>query len=118
MKRDMDLVREVLLQVEKRSYRDAGKPVCLNGRSEEDISYQVKLMHQAGLIEAIDASTRAGLNWLPMSLTWDGHEFLDAARDDTRWNRTKTLVAEKAGIVGFEILKQALVAMAKQAMGL
>jgi hypothetical protein len=43
---------------------------------------------------------------------------LDAARDDARWNKMKTMVKEKAGAVSFEIVKQVLASLAKQAMGL
>jgi hypothetical protein len=118
MKRDMDLARHILLKMEERSYDESHKPVVVDGWSEEDIFYHVKLLYQAGLIQAIDASSTDGLCWIPTSLTWSGHEFLDAARDDTRWNRTKILIKEKAGVVGFEILKQVLVATMKQSMGL
>jgi hypothetical protein len=117
MIRDMDLVRQILRIMEDRAWSDRG-PIHAEGRSEEEIAYHVKLLHEAGLIEAIDASTRSGLRWVAISLTWDGHEFLDAARDDDRWNRTKTLVKEKAGSVGFEVIRQVLVALAKQAVGL
>ena len=117
MKRDMDLVRQILVEVEKWPHQHRGV-LAFEGRSHEEIAYHVKLLCQAGLMEAIDATSTSGLNWIPRSLTWEGHEFLDAARDDTRWNRTKALVKDKAGAVSFEIKKQLLVSLAKQAVGL
>jgi hypothetical protein len=47
--------------------------------------------------------------WLAGGLTWEGHEFLDAARDDTRWSKAKKLVQEKGGSLMFEALKAVLV---------
>lgn len=116
MKRDMDLIRQLLIEMESRSC--GRQSVALEGRTEEEVSYHVKLLAEAGLIEAANASTRAGLNWIPVSLTWDGHEFLDAARDDTRWNSAKATVKEKAGAVTFEVLKQVLVSLVRRAVGL
>jgi len=41
------------------------------------------LLHEAGFIEAMDLSTLGGICWKPTRLTYNGHEFLDAARSDT-----------------------------------
>lgn len=117
MKRDMDLVRQILRAMEARAWMER-QPLVLDGRTEEEMAYHVKLLAEANLVEAVDASTRAGLNWIPIALTWDGHEFLDAAREDTRWNIAKRTVTEKAGAVTFEVLKQVLVSLAKKAVGL
>ena len=38
-------------------------------------------------------------------LTWAGHAFLAATRNDTIWAKTKHLVRERAGEVPFEIFK-------------
>jgi hypothetical protein len=51
-------------------------------------------------------------------LTWEGHEFLDAARDDTRWKRAWTIVREKAGSVTVDVLKQVLTSLMKDALAL
>jgi hypothetical protein len=119
MKRDMDLVRQILLEMERRSsYVEQLKPITIEGRSDEEVSYHIMLLHEAGLMEASGMTGGGRLHWIPQSLTWEGHEFLDAARDDTRWNKMKVMVKEKAGAVGFEVVKQVLVVMARQAMGL
>lgn len=43
------------------------------------------------------------------SLTWAGHEFLEASRDDSRWEKVKRLLLEKTGGLSFEVLKAGLV---------
>jgi hypothetical protein len=49
-------------------------------------------------------------------LTWKGHEFLEASRDDTRWKQAKETVVKKAGGVVFELLKEVLIEGAKRTL--
>lgn len=118
VKRDMDLVRLILLEVERRTRDEQYAPMKFEGHTAEEIAYNVKLLSEAGLVHALDATTAKELCWIPISLTWQGHEFLDAARENTRWNRAKKLIVEKAGTVSFDVLKDVLAALAKQALGL
>ena len=118
MQRDMDLARAVLLEVERRSWPEQGKPIAIHGYSGEQVGYHVKLLAQAGLIEAIDCSSFDDkFAWYPTSLTWTGHDFLDAAREHNRWERAKTLIKDKAGSVSFDILKQILVKLSLEGLG-
>jgi hypothetical protein len=110
MKRDMDLVREILIAIEDAPFD--GGPLRLMppaNYSPDQVAYHIMLLHQAGLIFAFDFSTDVAPDWRPGYLTWEGHEFLNAARDGGRWSRAKTLVLEKGGGLVFEILKEALV---------
>ena len=118
MERNMDLIRLILLEMEKRLHQDRGKPIELDGFSPEEVSYHVKLLDQAGFIEATIKETRETLYAVPLSLTWTGHEFLDAAREPSRWNKAKAIITDKAGSVSFETLKALLVSLALHAVGL
>lgn len=113
MKRDMDLIRQVLLEMEKQSFEDSGTFLKFDGYSDEEVSYQVMLLDEAGLIQAQNLSGGSDLVWVPMRLTWQGHEFLDAARDDTRWNKAKDAMAKAGGFV-FEVAKSLLIDYMKQ----
>jgi hypothetical protein len=113
MKRDMDLARKILLEVEAYTEIDGWVPLEIEGYSSTEINYHIKLLAQAGLVEAEDASTLGGSSFYVSSLTWEGHEFLDAARDSSRWQKAKDLVAQKGGALTFEILKQVLMEIAK-----
>src|SRR3989304_4745015 len=77
MKRDMDLVREILLKMEELPMKGDCHNIHIDGRSEEEIIYHVRIMHEAGLIEAIDFTATDGVDWRPKRLTYAGHEFLD-----------------------------------------
>jgi hypothetical protein len=49
-----------------------------------------------------------GVGWKPVRLTYRGHEFLDAARNDGIWEKAKTAVVESTGVLTLEGLKVAL----------
>ena len=115
MKRDMDLVRLILLEIEKSS-EDPRAEIRLQipDYTFEQVSYHVMILHEAGLVEADDLSTMgSGSVWLPRRLTWSGHEFLDAARNDSIWKKAK----EKASSMNFELLKELLLNLARQQLG-
>ena len=116
MKRDMDLVRLILLEIEK-SNEDPRSEIRLQIPDYDSaaVSYHVMILHEADLIEADDLSTMGSSSvWLPKRLTWFGHEFLDAARNDSIWKQAM----KKANNVGFELLKELLLSMTRQQLGL
>ncbi len=98
MQRNMDLVRTILLKVEKNPSGTASKDLGIHSFSEQEIGYHAHIMKQEGLIEADDSpsTTHQGPSPILRSLTWKGHEFLDLARDQLRWNRAKATI-EKIG---------------------
>lgn len=120
MKRDMDLARQILMDVEECKECTGHGWVQLNidGRSKDEIAYHVMLLHEAGLIEARDVihSGPDGFNWFPKRLTWAGHEFLDAAREEGLWQRAKNIAKEKAGGLSFDVLKAILLKLATDAV--
>jgi len=114
MKRDMDLARAILLQVEKSDDLKDWVKITVDGHSEEQISYHIKLLDQANLIEATDCSSADGLSWKATSLTWHGHEFLDAARNETFWNKAKSYLKGKGIEITFDTIKTALTKIIKE----
>ena len=90
----------------------------VEGRSSEEVSYQTKLLYEAGLIEALDLSDLGSFCWEPVSLTWSGHEFLDAARSDTLWNAAKSKVVDTTGGLAFEFVREVLKQKGKELLGL
>ena len=117
MKRDMDLAREILLAIEANE-KATGHGVIridMEGRTRDEISYHVKQLYQAGLIEAVDASSSSGLHWAPRCLTWSGHEFLDTAREPSRWAKAMQVAKDKGGVLSFDVLKIVLAELVKRA---
>lgn len=114
----MDLTRKILLAIEDSPTVRRPVKTELDNYDPEQISYHVMLLTKANLIEAHDISTRQAFRWNPVRLTWEGHEFLDATRDETRWKKVKKIVSEKGGSLPFDVIKALAVQLACEAVGL
>ena len=114
MKRDMDLIREILIQI---ADHEAGRPkswqVHIESRDPFEVAEHLDLCVKRGLVEGVKVSSHASRGYLDPKLTWDGHDFVEAARDDTRWMRAKQLVLMQGGALVMESLKLALAELAK-----
>ena len=115
MKRDMELIRLLLLVVEN------DEPVPeVEKYSEEQQTYHLALCIEAGLI---DGAVVKDMNGYPAAasairLTWAGHELLDAARNNTIWNKALAHL-KKAGVqVTLPLLEELLKKTAKEVLGL
>ncbi len=126
MKRDMDLVRELLLALENASAavdltadfgQDAknlgveGDPAII--RHHFDILEDAELIKVSGMYDGQPAFMKGQLLQDAMlrgsvirsvRLTWQGHEFLDAVRDPEIWRKTKGGAAEAKGFT-FDLLR-------------
>ncbi len=89
----------------------------LHGVPHEVFAYHVGLMSEAGLIIAIDATSMSEVDWIPVSITHDGHEFLDNLRSDTMWARTKDKALSATGSLTIETLKLAATALIRHHLG-
>lgn len=111
MKRDLGLVRELLLRLEALPMGMYGAvtidpgdmEIAVEGYSEDDIAYHLSLLQERGLIEVPDSQPMIGIVFTRLS--WDGHDFLDAVRDPEIWRKTK-LGADAVGSFSFELVKQ------------
>lgn len=113
MKRDMSLIRAVLIEVEKLPDDDHFYDISVAGFTESEISNHVRLLDEAGFVEAQDLSAIDSVCWKPVRLTYQGHEFLDGIRSDTVWEKAKTLVLNSTGTLTIEGLKLALPSVLK-----
>lgn len=114
MKRDMDLVRNLLLEIEggRRAFElmtpDIAEILGEDGAGKmpreqaELIEYHLALLDEAGLI-TIQAKL-SGAVWQIGQITWAGHDFLDTIRDPAIWRETKA-GAKQAGGFSLDLLK-------------
>ena len=109
----MDLCRRILLQLEEQEQPAGWVDFGIEGYSSDEVSYHVRLLADAGLIEARDLTTMQSAEWKPKRLTWAGHEFIDAARNERIWCKTKALVIEKTGALTLDLLKAGLAEVAR-----
>lgn len=104
MKRDMELVRLILLAVEGSEDAVAKS----KERSIEERAYHVALLLDAGFIVGTTANDADGHpnGYVVTRMTWARHEFLDALRDDTIWKKAKEHVLKPGASWTFDILKE------------
>jgi len=119
MQRDMDLVRAILLAIERHPDGFAPQQLSIMGYTPEQVGYHATLLKEAGLVEAIESTNYDDTS--PMAiitrLTWQGHEFLEAARSPDIWSQAKQLM-HKAGGGSFAVWQTVLVELVKRNLGL
>ncbi len=110
MRRDMDLIRELMLKIETLQTAHCSEfrlepgtePMTVAGFTAKEIEYHLRLIVEAGLITS---RGRFGNGAFRMDrMTWAGHDFVDSVRDPEVWAKTKK-GAEAAGGFTVDLLK-------------
>jgi hypothetical protein len=106
MQRDVDLVRQLLLDIERRGAACPVDALRTDSRQDGDerIRYHLQLMTDDGLIA--DASAAGGAQCV--RLTHIGHEFIELARGDAFWREAKSAVAASTGGMPLTVLRALL----------
>ena len=127
MKRNMDLVRAILIVLEKNpseytDYRLArhivSRPHLFSLNIDpDDLEFHIqfdahtKMMREAGLIESSYVNqTFPDDEESDLCLTWEGHEFLANIRELSVWEKVK----RQCGDASFTVIKQIAVEIARQ----
>ena len=104
MKRDWECIRAILVALEENGDPTSFvQPTAVSGFDVQNVSYHIKLMIEAGLIEG--ACARSGFPCGAKSMTWEGHELLDKIRPEKLWNRIKTMAREQGVTLSFQAVK-------------
>lgn len=107
MKRNMDLILDILLFIEKHCNGIHDVPLqkdFLHSDDESEIMEHCRLIVEKNLATA--QLFESGYEF--HALTWDGHDFLDNARNSEVWNATKNA----AGNLSFGVFQKVLEATA------
>lgn len=97
MKRDIELVREIIIELSEGKYKSS-----IKWDSEEDklYYYHLEIMRDQGLISFNETKTKDKvLFYDPPKLTWLGNDFLQTFSNDSVWVNTKNLLKR----LGFDI---------------
>lgn len=99
MKRDMDLIRDILKVIESKKPFETTRDLIIDGHNMQEVAYHCELLYDGGYIKeyravSVDNYNGVAAYWV-RDLTWEGHDFLEAIRQDTIWNKTKTTIIEK-----------------------
>ena len=110
MKRDMDLIRALLLKLESLQIRPGDivtitpddEQIAIDGFDVDQIDYHLSLIREAELIEDLESQPMIGICY--RRLSWQGHDFLNSVRDPKIWEKTKN-GAEAAGGFTVDLMK-------------
>lgn len=107
MQRDVDLLRQLLLDIERRGATCPIDALRNDARhdAEERVRYHLRLLTDAGLLKEA-GQTSAGSPCV--RLTHEGQEFIELARSDSRWRAAKASVLASTGGVPLALLRTLL----------
>jgi hypothetical protein len=132
MKRDLDLARQLLLDVEARdadcsvsALRNPSGRTAINGHVpanghisdnhansfdiDERIRYHLRLLIDGGFLKEVDRTTSG----VPcVRLTYDGCELLELARTEALWREAKWLCQERTGGESLTVIRTFLLRLA------
>ncbi len=108
MKRNWDTIRDILTRLEEHNSEEDWLNLSnFSQDKQSEISYHMELLIEAGLVNG-QMSEEFGSgpeDFFATRLTWDGHEFLDAIRNDTVWQKTKKSFINKGLSMTFDLVK-------------
>lgn len=106
MKRDMELVRQLLKEIEAGNLNPS-----VDGFDKNEVYFHLHLMKERGLIEADSRHSMSGpLADVPTfvrvrRLTWDGHDLIDSISSDTKWAKVKDFLKGAGKDLTIETIK-------------
>lgn len=107
MKRDMDLVRTILLALAESDEELWSTSLVSDKYSREIIGYHFLILDEADLIVASVQAADNDPYYVAVAsrLTWEGNDFLDAVRDESIWKKVRSTIGKITGGASFEVFK-------------
>jgi len=118
MKMDRELLRLLLLEIEKRDEPFVADEIEIEGHDSGRIAHHCSLLDDAGLIVGSESSTLAGPRFLVERLTFAGHEFLEAVRGRSTWRAALDRIDRGGGGFVLSVVKDLAVSILRQRTGL
>ncbi len=116
MKRDWEIIRSVLEEVEgleEQQFQGTQYMYDQNSLPDEVVKVRhLLLLRDAGFVKSASTNTISIPLIIAPELTWQGHELLDTIRSKTVWAKVKTMAKDK----GLELTFDAVKALGKVAL--
>lgn len=122
MKRDWVIIRQILLRLEEATTPNTVvRAKELETFSEQEVAYNIRLLKEAGYIEASYIESKSGdghiHSALARRLTNAGHELLDTIRSETIWSKIKETFRARGVEMTFDLVLSVGKRIADQALG-
>lgn len=118
MKRDLDLIREILLSIEESDRALAVSEIRIPEYTAEEIVFHVELLSDAEYIEISRPKYLSRPCHVVQRLTMKGCDYLDSIRDELVWKDTRSAVLRAVGSAPLEIIKDVALAFIRDRMNL
>lgn len=119
MKRDLDLVRDILLFLEEMdTICEHTHDIAIPERTHEEIVYHIRLMTQARLVTSQNASCMEAEDYVIIRLTNAGHDYLDKIRSESIWSKVKKKAGSFLSNLPFSAISAICDAVIKEELGL
>jgi Hypothetical protein (DUF2513) len=121
MKRNMDLIRDLLLYVEDLPAGQVTQEVDYDVERYEfnDVLGHLKLLIDSDFIDGqVEIYHDSSSLVILRGLTMPGYDFIDSIRNESVWNQTKEKVASVGGSVAMEIIKDIAIFYGRQLLKL
>lgn len=107
MKRDMNLVRLILLEIEDKFHSTALFNLAIEGYDTELLAYHCKIIYEEGLISdyVVQYADNEMYFFEVGALIWEGNDFLEKIRDDSQWKKVQDAISQKGLPMVLETIK-------------
>lgn len=114
MERNMALVRQICFAIEKLTKPTLTSQLHIDGFDSQSIVYHCEIMYEAGLFKGHEIGAGPDRLYQLSRLTWAGHEFVDAVRNETVWNQLCKDVRTSMTTISFSVLTEYATRLALQ----
>ncbi|KTC68807.1 hypothetical protein Lbir_2340 [Legionella birminghamensis] len=116
MKRDWDMIRDILLQIESLAPNALLTLDSFPLEKHSEVSSHLEILQEGGLLQGKIHKTPGGSphDFHLLRLTWVGYDFLESIRSDTAWDEIKQLLSSKQIAMQLENIMSLAQAMDKK----
>ena len=120
MKRDFELIRNLLNQLEDLPACTSVSELNAEGFSSQEIMEHVELLLDADFLRGkiIPSTDGKPQKYLIHRITWAGHEFIALAKNDTMWKSALEQIKKAGSAVTIGMLQMILTATLKSHLGM
>jgi len=120
MKRDMELIRKMLLALESEEPSEVAWKDVHENYATEQYNYHSHWLIEAGLVKGVTITDGQDMpdGAIMLHLTWSGCDFLDSIRDASIWEKTKANLLKPGASMTFALVKEYATHLVKQKLGM
>lgn len=119
MKRDLDLLRNMLLLIEESMPEITNDDFAELSDNPQLIAFHIQLLIDAGFIAYYDASTIGNPNYFIITrMTFAGCEYLDSVRSTKIWEQAKQKLSAVGGSATLDVITSLCADLVKAQLGI